>query len=274
MSTGVDLDVETALQHQQKEAHRRLLMCDLADDLLNAWVLDISQVARLEGRRATIGEEGDDGPNADAFRRLSVKDIPDASVFSSPREEKKGKVEAVSDFLSPYLRYKMLKPYLKYVRSQEDGQREENTHSDQVRSIREHFDALTAMTPDEFAGEEAKEVEAEEKEEEEQEEVEEVVDGSVTDAGPVRPLRAGIAKSVAKKRKKTTKNKSAKTAKIQGEVDEKVNYENADYAQFYRAGGQKKGGASYDPWKEFGKKGKEGRGKKQKYKSGKSITYK
>ncbi len=307
------MDVERARsgQQQQQDAHRRLLTADLAHDPLNS-TLDLSRVEDLEGRTAPAASttrreelEEEETLSGKVLGRLSMKEVPDVGIFSGAMKEsgkgkkrgkKQVKEEAGGDrsagggFLSPYLRYKMLKPYLKFVREKEgqpgEGDGEEgNKHAEQVRSIREHFDALTAMTADDFAGEGAKEEEKVEVAEDEEVEVEEEEE---VDPGPVKPLRAGMAtdrRNFIKKRKKQLKGKSEKMPKMEPKKDGGVggngsapaaalDYEAADFGQFKkgRGGGKDRKRGAYDPWRGFNKKGRGGR--KQRFKSeGRSMSY-
>ncbi len=266
--------------------------------------MDLSRVADLENR---AGEENEDGEAL--LRRLSIDGASSSSIGTifdrspSPTEKKKGKKKtkesstfasppAKTSFLSPYLRYKMLKPYLQHVKGREEGRggNELDKHADQVRSIREHFEALTAMTAEEFVADSEKEAEKEggESNGSGTEEREVVEAEEEVDAGPVKPLRAGMAissaKNFAKKRKKQMKSamSSGKTPKMEEAVERdpssSMDYESADFGQFTGGGGKKKGkgnnGAAYDPWKGFDKKGGGG-GKKQKFKAGgRSMSYK
>ena len=52
-------------------------------------------------------------------------------------------------FYSPYQRYKMLKPYLDSLKNQ-DEKKPKISDEDRIKSIKEHFDALTSLTPQEF----------------------------------------------------------------------------------------------------------------------------
>ncbi len=241
--------------------------------------LDLSRVTNLEkvNKPSSVTE---------SIQELSLKDKPDLNIFDATSKQNKTsksskKSEVKCSFLSPYLRYKMLKPYLKHVKEQEGedgGGSKPDQHSEQIKQIREHFDALTAMTPAELAGEteeqkDKEEAEAEEVEMEKDEEEEEM------DAGPVRPLRAGVGAGLGIKRKKEPKRNKGGAKKRQKQEEEvgAVNYESADFGQFKKGKNNKGKGKAYDPWKGFDGKGKKGGGggkKGQKFKSGRSMSYK
>ena len=68
-------------------------------------------------------------------------------------------------FLSPYQRYKMLRPYLDSMKKGEKSSA--ITDEDRIKSIKEHFDALTALTPQEFNNEDGGKTVVKEEEEQE-----------------------------------------------------------------------------------------------------------
>eukprot|EP00092_Neocalanus_flemingeri_P021730 GFUD01023573.1.p1 GENE.GFUD01023573.1~~GFUD01023573.1.p1 ORF type:complete len:902 (-),score=286.05 GFUD01023573.1:77-2782(-) len=80
-----------------------------------------------------------------------VKSKPDLSVFSSSKPVTRS---SLVQFVSPFQRYTLLKPYLDSLEKQED-ETNANTEKNEVRSnenirmdsIKEHFEKLTEMTP-------------------------------------------------------------------------------------------------------------------------------
>lgn len=245
---------------------------DLADDPLGG-TLDLSRLESLTTRDRDLL---DVVANSEALSQLTIKSKPDLVVFERRQGPPTTSKSLQQAFLSPYLRYRMLKPYLRHM--QQDGVNaaegsDKDEHADRVRSIREHFDALTAMTPEEFQGSETKE-----KEEDEEEAGREAVaeDEEEVDPGRVKPLRAGMALDRKRRFGKKRKGGGAghqdqpKSAKAESAA---VDYEAADFGQFSKDKGKKKGGA-YDPWDGFHKRG--GGGGKKKFKSGmggRSVSY-
>lgn len=73
-----------------------------------------------------------------------LKKRPELLVFAENKKEEKTGVP--KEFLSPYHRFKLLKPYLDSIskESEDDGTR---TKQDRMSSIKEHFQKLTDMTP-------------------------------------------------------------------------------------------------------------------------------
>ena len=63
-------------------------------------------------------------------------------------------------FYSPYQRYKMLKPYLDSLKNQ-DEKKPKLSDEDRIKSIKEHFDALTSLTPQELNRDTANNAESE-----------------------------------------------------------------------------------------------------------------
>lgn len=174
-------------------------------------------------------------------------------------------------FLSPFLRYKMLKPYLKAINDEKSSEKEVSDQ-DRINSIKEHFDALTALSAQDMASESVKNDEDNDSLREEEEIKAESndfdVDSYEPDPGAVKGLRDGLGK--------TSRKRNGKRFMEGHDKKPKVDYQNVDFAQFSSGKGANK--KIYDPNAEFQSKfkGKKKAGKaKQHYKrSGKSVTYK
>ena len=191
----------------------------------------------------------------------------------------------------------MLKPYLQFLNDKDaDKDSTDATNADRVKSIQDHFAALTAMTSEEFTGE--KETGKEDDDEMESGE-EESEKAEAIDPEKVKPLRSGLTGKNKAKRKggKDPQQPPTKVIKsddpsdvnqqtIQEENDPKsVDYENADFGQFSSSRGnsgrnsKKMAGTvpegQFNPW-EGQENSKKGGGKqKQRYRPGnKSISYK
>ena len=75
-----------------------------------------------------------------------IKEHPDLAVFSNRQKTQAGG-RSGKDFLSPYKRYKLLKPYLDSINNKESDKAEERTDNVRLKSIQDHFQKLTDMTP-------------------------------------------------------------------------------------------------------------------------------
>merc|ERR1711874_639194 len=124
-----------------------------------------------------------------------IKEHPDLAVFSS-REPTQVGGKSGKDFLSPYKRYKLLKPYLDSINNKESDAAEERTDNVRLKSIQDHFQKLTDMTPtkkDEVVVEDVKEEAADD---------DAVVEMSDEDENvPIQNLRKGFAKEIRKHKK-------------------------------------------------------------------------
>lgn len=228
------------------------------------------------------------------------------SVFDTAKTPAMNKENdtSVKMFLSPYQRYQMLKPYLQFLNDKGNNKEEsEVTDIDRVKSIQDHFAALTAMTADDFTREREGDKEEEEEQDQEEEEKKDEAHTKVV-SDQVKPLRSGMTGKTKTKRKATSSAGSsgkqqqqqppAKAAKTEVDVESaSVDYDNVDLGQFGGNGaagnnrGNKKNkkvaaGAvppgQYNPWESQNNKKKGGGAggkQKQRYRAGnKSVSYK
>ena len=159
-------------------------------------------------------------------------------------------------FLSPYQRYKMLRPYLDSMRNQEKSA-SVTTDEDRIKSIKEHFDALTALTPQEFSNADEPNTVVKEEEEESSSES----DNDIDNHEPImkREKQEDIC---------PTKPKAAK-------IVDTTEMEKVDFKQY--SSGVKAGIKTFDPNRDFLNRKKPYGGKiKKNFKNksgGKSFTY-
>ena len=222
--------------------------------------------------------------------KIYTKEKADIELFNSPATFVAPKM-SLKQFLSPYQRYLMLKPYLELINSKgsadEAKEAENKTDEDRVKSIRAHFESLTAMTSEEYSAEgptnEQKDaVEDEEEESEDGEEEPEEIALEHLDPGEVKPLRSEKSSKWATKRNKRKQAKRAEGCEDESQVAKQprtdmVDYDKADFGQFSKSKNGAGASGQFNPWEGFGKKKKGGGGKqKQKMRSGagKSMSYK
>ena len=175
----------------------------------------------------------------------------------------------------------MLKPYLDSKSSDATTNSQVVTDEDRIKSIKQHFDTLTAITAQDLAAEAASKNVVESSDDDDNLE-ETTIDDYDPDPGDVKKLRE--AKESSWKYKKDQK-KAAKKRKEgimqQGQNEsakkEKIDMENVDFSQY--SSGVGRNVKTFDPMKEF----RDGAGKKKNYgkpkhrpnnKSGKTMTYK
>ena len=270
--------------------------------------LDLGEHSLTLGGPVFLGGKG----RLDPVRKVPIKDKPALSVFDSARSnraERRGNNTKVGEapqkvaagFLSPYQRYQMLKPYLQFL-NKKDSDKDDSSVSDidRVKSIQEHFEALTAMTAEEYTADDKKKdvAMAEEDSSEPKKGDEESAAGNAAmDAGPVKQLRTGGKKAHKRKSGKggVAEMQPPKVAKEESNGDsvaatssrlEPKDYENADLSQFSSEGNNKRdkraaGGVpagQFNPWEGMENKKKSGgpgRKQKQRYRAGnQSISYK
>ena len=85
---------------------------------------------------------------------IARKEKPELDIFSSStKSSHSNEIENINIFLSPFQRLQLLKPYLEAMIVKQEGVKVENKRTDdeRVQSIKAHFDALTAMTPEEYS---------------------------------------------------------------------------------------------------------------------------
>ncbi len=254
--------------------------------------LDLSRILDLQCP-AILEDTSSPRKHSDAIKATKLKNVSAISLFQGQvrseqklSDEKQPARATVCQFLSPYLRYKMLKPYLKFMdlqnKDEAERSQQEQSHLDQVRSIKEHFDALTAMTPADLT-EERKQDDEEDEEVDVPEEAP-IEEDPIADPGAIAPLRGKKAdKNFQKKRKKHLqkqgqKNKRPRREASEGNAQTVVNYESTDFNQFTKKTSNSGANSGiYDPWQGYTNKHKKGGGKqKQRYKSkgSKSMSYK
>jgi len=226
--------------------------------------LDMNKISFLSG--GYLLEEEDhqtfstnDKPNTE---QLTIKDHPDINIFDEIKGKensfvihkeskvKKKSSDSLPPFISPFQRLRLLQPFKKHLKEEEEadqgGQaKADSVHNERVTSIRKHFDSLTAMTPAEYAGEQGKETKKDgEVEDEDEEDEEEKKPQVVPDHGEIHPIRG---KKLPNKRKRKRNDigktqKYAKEAKLDKNVadlkeENLVEYfEASDFKQFSKGG--------------------------------------
>jgi len=159
------------------------------------------------------------------------------------------------------------------MKSAENGEdsKQNKTDSDRIQSIKEHFDALTAMTPEEYAGEASKADDKKEKEEEEEEEEEYVqpLDAYDPDPGIVQKLREF------KNASSSNSNKRKMDGGREHGGKKPAFFAQADFSQYSGGSSGKKGGGEnpneFNPMRDLqnSNKGSKNSGRaKQRYKTG------
>ena len=105
----------------------------------------------------------------------------------------------INTFLSPFHRLQLLKPYLEAIKIKQEGNKEhQRTDKERIQSIKAHFDALTAMTTEEYSCERQEvskngggNADSNNSEESDNEGID-MLDSYNPDPGKVKALRAGI----------------------------------------------------------------------------------
>ena len=236
---------------------------------------------------------GSENLASNAKIQVPFKEKPELDIFSTKKRHNMNGINTdISIFLSPFQRLQLLKPYLEAIAIKQEGIKPEDVRSDQdrIKSIKDHFDALTAMTPEDYNSERT--VNADSKRDsnsgesaESEEDNNVMLDAYTPDPGKVQPLRRGFKKGQTefkKKRKlelqnekhvksdeKINSNVSVKLEtpekKVENELSKRsrmdktdtasIVYENADFSQF--TCGVKQGKSKqFNPWKESNNKGK------------------
>lgn len=201
--------------------------------------------------------------------KIQPKDNASIESFGNKSEIQPGNA-LTRVFLSPFERYKMLKPYLDSMASKKEDKKDKISDEDRIQSIKDHFDNLTALTAKDMEEDNAKE--SGEKDEAVEEDVEEMdMDEYDPDPGKVQNLRAGLSKKGNKKRQNALKNEENNVKKT------KIDVENVDFSQ-YSSGVDPKA-KTFDPMNDLknGANKKKNFGKprhRAKNKTGKSMTFK
>ena len=177
----------------------------------------------------------------------------------------------------------MLKPYLDSKSSNAGATSTQVvTDEDRIKSIKQHFDTLTALTAQDLVSETASKHEVESSNDDDNLD-ETTIDDYDPDPGDVKKLREGQESWKYKKEKSKERRMAKKRSKEMQEKNEspakkeKIDMENVDFSQYSSGVGRNVN--TFDPMKEF----RDGAGKKKNYgkpkhrsnnKSGKTMTYK
>ena len=178
-------------------------------------------------------------------------------------------------FLRPFERYKMLKPYLNSLNAEKsaDNQNQVQSDEDRIKSIKQHFDALTALTPQDMEETLEKPPENEPEQSDHGD-----IDDYDPDPGEVKNIRDNSAVNAKKhNKKKRGKSSSANSEAGAGGKKSKFDVENLDFSQY--SSGVNRSAKFFDPMKDLRDKKFSG-GKPQRKMAnrpgsgGKSFTYK
>jgi len=82
---------------------------------------------------------------------VRTKKAPSIGLFNA-RSDEETSTANLKNFLTPFQRFQLLRPYMRALNDNQENR--SRTDEERMKSIREHFDALTAMTAKEFQGEE------------------------------------------------------------------------------------------------------------------------
>ena len=168
------LDLSSIQRHQEQE--------DVLDVLLRGTDIDVD---KLDTNQMALS--------------VPYKVKPTLDIFSSNKKQwpKNHGIEHVNIFLSPFQRLQLLKPYLDAMSIKQEGVKVENKKADRerIQSIKAHFDALTAMTPEEYNSE--KRLISEDNcdntdPEHSENDVSNMLDAYDPDPGKVQALRSGL----------------------------------------------------------------------------------
>eukprot|EP00095_Tigriopus_kingsejongensis_P003605 snap_masked-scaffold1570_size35393-processed-gene-0.9 protein:Tk03605 transcript:snap_masked-scaffold1570_size35393-processed-gene-0.9-mRNA-1 annotation:"exosome component 10" len=264
--------------------------------------LDLSRIHELDSRVLMDSDGTFFDSTASAAK---TKAMPAVRLFARvPCPPKAG--DHIQPFLSPYQRFVMLKPYLKFMNSQEEGDSKQTSKAsdkDRIESIKEHFAALTALTEDDVESEKTNGKADDEAVKEEDEE--QANDEEYYEEVEVKNLRQGIkggsmkkeinhqrsnAKKYGKKKlmdkKKTSSNKvhqeqqqpetPAQGTKRKGPKEEErpppEKTPDIDFSQFHSK--KKRANNQMNEWKDFKDATKKGGKKKNRSMAGnKSMSY-
>lgn len=178
----------------------------------------------------------------------------------------------------------MLKPYMDSMNTAAPKTGEIVTDEDRIKSIKQHFDTLTALTPHDMTSENSVSKNEQVESSDSDDNIEETtIDDYDPDPGEAKKLRQGLEpwnKSNKSEIKEMKKKRSGATTELPEDGSQKkakIDMENVDLSQYSR--GVKQNAKTFDPMKEFrdgaGKNKNSGRAKQRgKNKSGKSMTYK
>ena len=218
-----------------------------------------------------------------------TKDKPDLSVFAKPRRNKSKK--NIVEFISPYERFVMMKPYLESLQQPAEGEQSSEANkssNDNIRldSITKHFEKLNEMTPKSVK----KKEEAEEEKEGETGEVSTDTEDEVVEpknkkpyfeerpqqddkVKNFRPYKKNVQKQKRKnesqtnegKKKEVFKKKEADDAQRNNAVSEETkefDYNNVNFKNF---GSKKREDKDFNPNKSEKENSKKGGKKKQQF---------
>ena len=158
-----------------------------------------------------------------AVTSITYKDRPDFKIFSSEKKMNSNSdvLNNINVYLSPFQRFQLLTPYLEAMAIKQEDTKNANKRTDyeRIESIKAHFDALTAMTPDEYNADTlgtSENCNDNISEPEESDEADNMLDAYNPDPGKVKSLRSGFAddrKEYRKQRKLQLMNKNSGNAK-------------------------------------------------------------
>ena len=263
--------------------------------------LDLSNMQSHEDQLPDLpvlikNRNGYDKSSTNTIIQVPFKDKPSLDIFSLENTPSTiNRSDQVNIFLSPFQRLQLLKPYLEAMAIKQEGVTvEKRSDQERIQSIKNHFDALTAMTPEEYNSERNKNTEngaGNSSTESEESEVEgsTMLDAYNPDPGKVRALRNEFkeGKQEFKKKRKLQLQKEKKTSKhdqtgnrgfppVKVEDQEKtldlenndenkrartektdmsIDFENADFSQ-YSCGVKQGKSKQFNPWSEMKNKGK------------------
>jgi len=218
----------------------------------------------------------------EASTSIQAKEKAHINAFDNQINREGNKLNKV--FLSPFERYKMLKPYMDSMNTAAPKTGEIVTDEDRIKSIKQHFDTLTALTPQDMTSENSVTKNEQVESSDSDENIEETtIDDYDPDPGEAKKLRQGLEpwnKSNKSEIKEMKKKRSGATTELPEDGSQKkakIDMENVDLSQYSR--GVKQNAKTFDPMKGFrdgaGKNKNSGRAKQRgKNKSGKSMTYK
>ena len=263
--------------------------------------LDLSNIQRHEDQLHDLpvilkNMNAFDKPTTKTFIQVPFKDKPSLDIFSLEKTPSTmNSSDRVNIFLSPFQRLQLLKPYLEAMSIKQEGVKADHKRSDQerIQSIKEHFDALTAMTPEDYNSERNKNTEKSSENNCTESEESEVEDNDMLDAydpnpGKVKSLRNEFkeGKKEFKKKRKLDLQKEKKSSKhghtgnsemsVKVEnhgqtfdlennggnkrartekTEQSIDFENADLSQ-YSCGVKQGKSKQFNPWNEMKNKGK------------------
>ena len=213
--TMLKADIEQTNRTNDEQINK--LKTNFADDPLRC-PLDLGGIEEFP-RQVLMDSEGlvQNSKTAKTNGKI-LKSEPAVKIFNTFKIQKKSSTLPLT-FMTPYARYQMLKPYLKILAEKDANPDQQQTapvsDMDRISSIKEHFAALTAMTPAEYSGQDKPQVQ-EEPSKSDSDDDEDVADGPAfvsVEAMPKSTLRMGKQASN-KKNKKGKKRKNQRAENL------------------------------------------------------------